>query len=306
MKNQSEEAKVLRAFDSFRLLDAAEVKAATAKKVSAATPKELPQSPVAAKLKSDADDRNIKSAVKSVLTETARYNLKNEQRKPKPEMLEEFDKNGRLLKQTEFDSFGSPHKVGVYGFVAGKRAASFGHVDYEYSPGGVAIAFPAPGKFDRRFDESYAYKYLGNNLIEERTTLSNGFLYRRTVHRYLKGKKETLYYDGGTTPFGKVTSLLDEQGNEIESIYYDYDKGKSVEKARYKIEYITFDERGNWTKRTTYKRYGNEKPENCFLNLRITARLLTTNNYWKQQIYPANTRPKTSFKLNGNIFFTDF
>jgi len=262
LKNQSQEEKVLQAFDSFQLLDQTIVKAAMAKKLADATPKELPQSPVVAKLKSDLQDRNLKGAVKSILTETALYGLKDSLKKPKPQMLEEFDRNGRILKQIEFDSFGNPHNVSVYGYVAKKRVASVGSVTYEYSLGGMAIEFPQSAKFDNRFSESYDYRYAGDNLIEERTSWSNGFLYRRSVYRYLKGKREAFFYDGGTVPHQKIVSTFDNKGNETETVHYQYQGRKSVEDGKYKIEYGSFDEKGNWTKRMIYKQFefeGNEK-----------------------------------------------
>ena len=250
LKNQSSEAKVLRTFDSFQLLDDAVVKAAIAKKLSDATPKELPQSPVVAKLKSDAHDRNLKGTVKSVLTQMALYGVDNALRKPKPNLLEEFDRNGRLTKQIEFDSYGNPNNVRVFGYVAGKRVSRVGHIAYEYEIGGVSVDFQTSAKPDERFDESYDYRYAGNNLIQERIFWNNGWLNIRFGYRYLKGKKETITYGEGNLPFRKIISAADDKGNEIEMIFYEYEGRKTVEKKRFKIDYMSFDEKGNWTKRT--------------------------------------------------------
>ena len=190
---QTGEEKVLRVFDSFRILDEEKVKAAMAKKLADATPEELPQTPVVVKPKSDVQDENLKGNVKSVLTEMAFYAVNDSLRKKQPRLLVEFGRAGNLLKSVEFDSFGNAFIIKVFGYVAGKRVSRSRAVSYEYSFSGIEMDFPASAKPDNRFDESYTYKYLGDNLVEERIFFNNGVLQRRSAIQYLKNKKEVSY-----------------------------------------------------------------------------------------------------------------
>lgn len=258
LKNQSQEESVRRILDSFRLLDRTTAQAAIAKKLADATPKDLPQSPIVAKLKSDTEDRNLKGSVKSVLTEQAFYGLNDSLKKKRQSILEEFSDGGRITKKIEFDSYGNPYKVQVYGYIAGKNVSRIGKISYKYDLGLLMLEAELPGKADDRFDESYTYKYAADKLIEEKTFLSNGMLSYRFVYNQLKGKREALYYDGGTRPYRKITSIFDAKGNEIEIIYYLYERGKFVEEERHKIEYNHFDKQDNWTQKTVYKRFAGE------------------------------------------------
>lgn len=264
LANQNQEEKVLRVFDSFRLMDQETVNAVMAKKLADATPPELPQSPIVPKLKSDAQDGNLKGNVKSVLTEMALYAVNNSLRKPQPQMLQEFNKLGNLVKQIEYDSYGNPFKVTVYGYIAGKRVSRIGNISHEYDIGGIMIDLPQSVKFDDRFQESYAYKYLGNNLTEQRTFWSNGGLFSRFVYRYRKGEKESIFYDGGKVPFRKAISKLDEKSNEIEVTVYELGKGEIAQDVKFKMEYESFDVQENWTKRINYKSYDLEGNGNFY------------------------------------------
>lgn len=256
------EEEVLRVLDSFRFLDKEKVKAAMAKKLAEATPEALPQTPVVAKPKSDVQDRDLKGNVKSVLTEMAFYAVKNSLRKKQPRLLEEFGREGNLLKSIEYDSFGNAFIIRVFGYVSGKRVSRNSAVSYEYDFGGIEMSFPASAKPDKRFDGSYTYKYVGDNLVEERTFFSNGILQRRAAIRYLKNKREVSYFDDGKKPFQQVVFTLDEKGNETEIVITEFGGMLGTEFEKFKVEYESFDEKGNWTKRTVSKWYGFENEGN--------------------------------------------
>ena len=262
LKNQSGEEKVLRVFDSFRILDEEKTKAAIEKKLADATPKALPQTPVAVKPRSDTQDENLKGKVKSVLTEMALYALKNNLREKQPRTFEEFNESGNLLKKVDYNNKGNPSDIRVYGYIGGKRVSRLGSVSYENELSGVFLSDPFSAKADKRFDESYTYKYIGDNLVEERIFFSNGALQLRSAIRYLKNKKEQNFYTGGMKPFQKIVFTLDDKGNEIEMIVTESGGMVAVESKKFKVEYESFDEQGNWTKRTVSQWYGSQHEGN--------------------------------------------
>lgn len=257
LKNEKTEQKVLQVFDSFQLLDKDLVKKELDKKLIEATPKALPQTPIILKLKSDIQDRELKGKVKSVFTSNAYYNLKNIQRKPLPLLYEEFNVNGNLTKTIEYDSYGNPSQIKRYGYVAGKRVANWGTVEYEYDiVGGIALPFPPSIKPDKRFDESYVYKYVNNKLTEEAKFLNVGLRHYKATFQYLNGKKETLYYGSEKLPFSKVEEFFDEKGNVTKLLFSEKQETKFEITGSYIYKYENFDDQGNWIKRIVLKDYG--------------------------------------------------
>ena len=49
----------------------------------------------------------------------------------------------------------------------------------------------------------------------------------------------------------KYLYTLDKGGNEIESTVFDAFENPSAIKSKYSVKYDSYDEKGNWTKRTT-------------------------------------------------------
>ncbi|HQU85633.1 MAG TPA: hypothetical protein PKY59_21035 [Pyrinomonadaceae bacterium] len=264
LSKQTLEDTALKAFDSFKLLSDEVVTKELDRRIAEATPSALPQNPVVPKAKSDAQDRNLKGKIKSVLTETAHYSLKNSLRQKHPQSVEEFDEKGNLLKTTEYDYLGFPWKIYVYGYVAGKRVAKIGSIENENSIGGIAFNFPSNSKFDERFQESYGHKYLGGNLVEESKSFSNGALFWRAKYSYLKNKRTSLYFDGGTKPFSKVETVYDEKGNEVKMTVFEPERQKMILKETFKVVYASFDENGNWTQREIMRDYSFEGQEKYF------------------------------------------
>jgi hypothetical protein len=255
LNKKDNESKVLRVFDSFQILDEEKVRIEKERRIKEATPKDLPQSPIVLKAKSDAEDENLKGKVKSVQTYFAKFDYKKNLNPLKPSLYEEFNEKGNLLKSFEYDSFGEVLKILVYGYIAGKRVADWGSIQNESSIGGIEVGFPSSEKFDNRYAESFSYKYLNGNLIEAKRFFSNGFLYRRSVYSYSKGKRVVLYYDGGTFPYSKVEEFLDDKNNEIKSINYRSEGKRLIAEEPYILNYDSYDENGNWTKRTVSRQY---------------------------------------------------
>lgn len=257
LKNEKTEIKVLQTLNSFQLLDKDEVKKELNRKVIEATPKEPPQSPIVAKLKSDIEDRELKGKVKSVFTSNAYYNLKKTQRKPLPMLYEEFNVNGNLTKTIDYDSYGNPWQIKRYGYTAGKRVANWGTVEYEYDiVGGIALPFPSGIKPDKRFDENYVYKYVNDRLMEEAKFLNVGLRHYKATFQYFNGKKETLYYGSEKLPFSKMEEFFDEKGNVTKLLFSEKQGNKFELTSSYLYKYENFDEQGNWTKRVVLKDYG--------------------------------------------------
>jgi hypothetical protein len=74
------------------------------------------------------------------------------------------------------------------------------------------------------------------------------------VYNYKENQLEKLVYDEQGKLNQKYISILDENGNEIERIdaaVLEYQKTEGDRK--YSIKYDSFDEKGNWTKKTTSK-----------------------------------------------------
>ena len=68
--DQAEQDAALKILDTFKVISAAEAEAAGKKQIIEATPAPLPQSPVVKKVRTDAEDANLKGKVKTVTTES--------------------------------------------------------------------------------------------------------------------------------------------------------------------------------------------------------------------------------------------
>src|SRR4051812_33726568 len=88
-----------------------------ARKIAESTPDALPQSPVAAKLKSDAADKNLKGKVKSVVEYTEQPVGSGR----KFFAQEYYNESGNLIKSVDFAPDGFPRSVLVWGYLDGNR-----------------------------------------------------------------------------------------------------------------------------------------------------------------------------------------
>ena len=246
--------KILKIFNSFRLIPDESVEKEIEKLVADATPEPFPNTAKPTKLVSDVVDLRLKGKPRTVITETARFGSDQSLMGRKPTKLEVFDERGFLTSEIEYDSYGMPFRIFAYGFLDGKRVARVNTVESETAL--VGIAFPVDGKFDDRYDEYYVHRYVSGKLTEVRNFWSNNALYSRTTYRYAKNTRTIEYFDGGSRPFSRVIEEIGEHGNPTKLTPYERDGNRPTGEAPFEVEYDKFDDEGNWTQRSTFRRYG--------------------------------------------------
>jgi hypothetical protein len=227
-----------------------------AKKISEATPQPLPQEPVAVKLKTDAQDKNLKGKVKSVIKDD--LDLKSKKRVREEE--EYYNEAGNLTKEISYDE-GYPSFVTVWGYIDGQRVLKSNEIrfsDVERPPSGrLTITVSAEDNVknqnlpkDTRYTVREAYKYNENGqLIEKITYNNNGELWSRKVSNYKGNQREQIDYDQNNSKVGEITEILDKDGNIIKSYWMD-EKGK-IEGNQINIH--EFDSQGNWIVKKTFE-----------------------------------------------------
>jgi YD repeat-containing protein len=247
---------VNKVFDTFALIKQTDVDAELRRKVEAATPKPLPQTPVAAKLKSDAEDENLKGKVKMIVTENEDLSGTWSTQGRHIESIEHFNENGNLVKSEMYYN-GLPSDIAVFGYLNGARVSDTNSIERESSTPGIVIAAAPAGKSqtkrDLRYTYKYAYKYdAQGRLAEIRMIHNDGELWQRRVYSYKGNQKTELVYDEKGDLNQKYVSILDSNGNEIEEINYDIGSEKYYGDRKYSYVY-EFDAQGNWIKKTTSK-----------------------------------------------------
>jgi hypothetical protein len=242
----------LKAFDSFKVQAEEDANAVLNRRVAEATPKPLPQEPVARKLKSDAEDENLRGRVKTVLEEMEGLSgrMANQVRRPSHEA--HYNEQGNLVKSVLYSSAGLPSNITVYGYIDGARVSSSGSIRYESSPAGIAVPAAKERPRDPRYDLKYEYKYDDKGRLSEQLLYGNdGRLNSRRVYKREGARLEELnYYDEEGRPGMRSLAMLDASGNESEQIYFDSPLKGWQSKYTHTYE---FDARGNWVKRTTTK-----------------------------------------------------
>jgi hypothetical protein len=226
-----------------------------AKKIKEATPEALPQSPIAAKLKSDAQDNNLKGKVKSVIEYT------QDAGKSKRELYSEeyYDEKGNFIKTVDYLQ-GYPESVTVWGYIDGDRVIKSNHIQYaegERPPVEGIIMVMAQDNVknpnipkDARYDIKYTYKYnQQGQLVERGMYQNNGELWVRNVYNYKGNQREELHYDRDGSETSQTIEILDKNGNVIERHLMDAD-GKIGSKE---INTYTFDSQGNWIVKKTFE-----------------------------------------------------
>jgi hypothetical protein len=227
-----------------------------AKKISEATPQPLPQEPVAVKLKSDAQDKNLKGKVKSVTKDD--LDLKTKKREREEE--EYYNEAGNLTKGVSYDA-GYPSSVTVWGYIDGQRVLknnfiSFSDAERPPSTRMTIIASAEDNPINRNLpkDTRYSvrkdYKYNEKGqLIEEVIYNNNRELWSRTVNNYKGNQREVLNYDKTNSQTGQTIEILDKDGNIIERDLMD-ENGKVGDKE---INTYEFDSQGNWIVEKTFE-----------------------------------------------------
>ena len=235
-------AQVTKLMDSFSLLD---FKTIVELKIEESTPKPLPQEPVAAKIKTDAQDSNLKGKIETVIEEIQESpNTKREQYSEKY-----YNEAGNLVKEISFDE-GYPSDVTVWGYIDGSRVNDVGFIyfdeDQRPPPKRLTVQGTVVGEEnlpkDERYHTKYKYRYDEQGRLVEKWNYSNdGTLQSRNVYNYTENKREELNFGSDGSQWSQTIEFLDNNGNVIEehSIY----DGKVGMKLIYNYE---FDSQRNW------------------------------------------------------------
>lgn len=227
-----------------------------AKKIQEATPPALPQEPIAQKLKSDAQDRNLKGKIKSVIEYT------QESGKPTREIYSEeyYNDNGSLVKEVVYDN-GYPSDVIVWGYIDGNRVNTSNFINYtekERPPSDrMVITVSAEDNVmnpdtpkDGRYKIKHTYKYNEQEqLIEDWQYQSNGEVWSHKVYEYKENQRKELNYDQRGAEMSQTIEILDKDGNVIEEKFVNA-KGK-IEDGN--INTYESDSQGNWIGQKTYE-----------------------------------------------------
>ena len=224
-----------------------------AKKIADATPQSLPQTPVVKKLKSDAEDDGLKGKVKSVALSEEDLSGTWVTKGSKMSSESFYDEKGNLIKYVYYDYRGNPSNILVYGYLDRMRVSRTGFINYSYNP--PPIAMPSSGKsnseksVDNRFNTRYEYKYDDKGrLIESISYRNTGEIINKTVVSYNGNKLEKTWFDENGKSYSKIIDLLDNKSNIIEHTFVYLDSSKPSNITVY--NYDSFDDKGNWTKRT--------------------------------------------------------
>lgn len=255
---RKQEIEVLKILDSFELITPAQVAEVRAKEALQATPDSLPQTPVVAKLKSDAQDEGLTGKIKTVVTETEDLSGTWSVQGRKPASIEHYNEQGNLVKREFYDSRGNLADISAYGYLDGQRARKTKSIEGGYNPSGMPagmLAGPPSGKPARKYDERYSYKFTHKyddegRLAEETWYGNSGDLWLRYVYKYKGSELEKLVYSANGSLNQRYVSTLDARGNEVEETIYNV-AGNTV-RSRVKYSY-EFDAQGNWTKRTSQR-----------------------------------------------------
>lgn len=227
-----------------------------AKKIEEATPKSLPQEPVAKKIKSDAQDKNLKGKVKSLIEYTQESG--NKTREIYSE--EYYDESGNLVKEISYDE-GYPSSVTLWGYIDGNRVSKSGFISYtekERPPSGrMTISVSAEDNAmnpnaprDTRYSIKHIYKYNEQGqLAEDWQYQNNGEVWIRTVYNFKGNQREKLNYDQKGEEMSQTIEILDKDGNVIEIHMLD-ENGKIADKQ---IQTHEFDKEGNWIVEKTFE-----------------------------------------------------
>ncbi len=249
-KQKQFETQAIKVLNSLKVISKEEKEKIIKEKFDEATPQPLPQSPITQKVKSDAEDENLKGKVKSILQES-KYIKGTKADSPKQKESEGFyNEDGNWLKRISYDSHGLPFQIRVYGYIDGNRVEKAGFIYYGLIfPGPPRPVSPNAPKRDLRYSMKFAYKYDDKNRLSEEIVYSNdGTIWTKSVFTYNENTVEEIRYQDNGKNSSKNIKTFDSKENEIESVYFGLNSDKFREKSIYK--YIDFDKNGNWIKRT--------------------------------------------------------
>ena len=222
------------------------------KEIEKATPKALPQSPVVEKLTSDAEDENLKGKVKTLIEERQGLTGIEAPIGKRMSLIAEFNEKGNFLKQVYFEYRGKPYSVVVYGYIDGVRVSisnSVGEVTRTISVGAKSEENKEKTKADSRYELKYEYKYVNGKLAELQLFGNDGKKSMRYVYNHSGNKLEKLAFTEDGKLNQKYLTVFDEKGNEVEWTSFEIRKSEYGD-SKFIIKNDSFDDKGNWTKRT--------------------------------------------------------
>jgi hypothetical protein len=244
------------AFDSFNLISQAKIDEEIRLKIERSTPALLPQEPIAKKEKSDAEDDGLKGKVKTVTTESEDLSGTWSVQGRHLNSIEDFNSIGNVTKKLLFDSKAKPFQITVYGYIDGARVSNSEMINYDSDPPIMALSASGKkeeGKRDLRYDYKHEYKYINGKLAENKWIRNNGVMWIRYVYNHKDNQVEELVYSEDGKLNQKYLSTLDDKGNEVERTNFNVLGIQRDGDTKYSIKYDSFDEKGNWTKKTTSK-----------------------------------------------------
>jgi hypothetical protein len=270
------ETLITKAFDTFALIPQGSVDANLQRRVEAATPTALPQSPIAPKEKSDAEDEGLKGKVETVTEEDEDRSGTWGTQGRHMSSVEEYNEFGNKTKRISYDSKGKPFEITVYGYLDGARVSKSQTIDYDEDPPLMALGAPsaATKPRDNRFGTKYTYKYVDGRLNEMQLIHNNGEKGMRYVTNYQGSQMEELVYDDKGELNMKFLYKLDEKGNKIERTDVDVLKIRGGVDTHYTIRYESFDDHGNWTKKVNAKLV-NEGGKQVYKDWYVTYRTIS-------------------------------
>jgi hypothetical protein len=227
-----------------------------AKKIEDATPKPLPQLPIAPRLKSDAQDGNLNGKVKRVVEEKEDLSGTWSYQGRHFRSIIDFDEKGNYVKAVYFSSNGNPYEIAVYGYIDGARVSDSQTI---YEGSGILTVASPPGeedtkkpKFDPRYNYKYEYKYVAGRLAEMQMFYSSGEKGMQYVYNFVGNRQEKLVYTDKGKLNQKYITVFDDKGYEIEWHNISVINLPAPDK-KYIIKNESLDKQGNWTKRTFSK-----------------------------------------------------
>jgi hypothetical protein len=257
---------------TFRFIPITELKATYKPLLDPLTPSAPSQESQNSGPKTDAQNSGIVSNVKQIVTEISDY--KNSVLLDDPQLMtiDDYNLQGNLVSSVEFNN-NAPRAVRLYGYRDGERMfremRKFPPLT-SATKNAATVNPPTPTPKDFRIVQKYdaTGQLVEYRIVGEKKDLES-FVYDR------KGKKvehliDTSYFTLGTLfnlQPSKVVSALDDKGNPVDNtVFVNIGGGNYSEDhvggvtyttvtPRYKEEktrhQYTYDERGNWIKRTT-------------------------------------------------------
>jgi len=256
-KERATEETLTKVFKTFSLITQAEVDSELRKKYEEMKPAPLPQTPVVAKVKSDASDAGLKGKIKKVVTESEDRSGTWSVQGRKLSSAVYYDQNGALTQRDAYDSQGNPFQVTVYGYIDGKRVSNSKMTRYEYDPPPAAAppgmgTAETPRKRDSRYDYSFEYRYENGRLVEKLMVYNDGRKGMKYVYNHSPNQVEELVYTEEGKLNQRYLSILDANGNVIERTDFGVVNFHIYGDRKYRSSY-ELDANGNWIKETTTK-----------------------------------------------------